>query len=88
MSNETPQESVEDVIANVNAEFNKLDSKVESKPVAEPEQDYTTEVGEYKGNKVLTIFKGEKRVFGFGLKKAQAILACIEAIKQFTQEES
>lgn len=45
--------------------------------------EYKTEITEFKGNKVFTIFKGEHRIFGFGLKKAKAILACVELIKLF-----
>ncbi len=45
--------------------------------------EYKTETGEFKGNKTISIFNGEKRIVSFGLKKAKAILANIEDIKKF-----
>ncbi len=45
--------------------------------------EYKTETDEYKGNKIISILKGEKRVVSFGLQKARAILANIEDIKKF-----
>lgn len=49
---------------------------------------YTTETGEFKGNKTISIINGEKRVVSFGIKKAQAIIENIEAIKKFVEENS
>lgn len=34
------------------------------------EEIYNTEVGEYKGSAMITIKQGDRRVLGFGLKKA------------------
>ena len=48
--------------------------------------DYKIEISEYKGNAVFGIFKDERRVMGFGLKKAQAILACVDAIREFVKK--
>lgn len=50
--------------------------------------DYTTETGEFKGNKTISIINGEKRVVSFGIKKAKAIVENIEAIKKFVEENS
>lgn len=47
---------------------------------------YNAETGEFKGNKVITLSEGEKRVVSFGLRKAKAILENIEAIKKFVEE--
>ena len=44
---------------------------------------FTVEQGEYKGNKTISLMKDEKRVFSCGVKKAQAIVANIEALKEF-----
>lgn len=49
------------------------------------ENNYTIEVGEYKGNKTISISNGDKRVVSFGLTKAKAILASYEAIKSFVE---
>lgn len=49
---------------------------------------YTTETGEFKGNKTISIINGEKRVVSFGIKKAKAIVENIEAIKKFVEENS
>jgi len=46
---------------------------------------YVTEQGEYKGNPTISILLGEKRIMGFGLKKAVAILESIEDIKKFVE---
>ena len=46
---------------------------------------YRVELSEFKGNKVLTIMKGDKRVLGFGVLKASAIVACFDAIKEFVE---
>lgn len=83
MSDEEPQKSVKDAIAEVNLAFKDGD-----KLIVDEHQEYTTVIGEFKGNKVLNIFKGENRVMGFGLKKAQAVLASMEAIRKFVEEES
>jgi hypothetical protein len=45
--------------------------------------EFKTEVGEFKGSKTFSIFKGDKRVLSFGLNKAKAILACIDLIRDF-----
>ena len=47
--------------------------------------DYKTETGEFKGNKTISLIKDDKRIFSCGVKKAQAILANIEAIKAFVE---
>lgn len=47
---------------------------------------YSTTVGEYKGNKTITINNGDKRVISFGINKAKAILAQVEDIKKFVEE--
>lgn len=85
MSNETPEKSVEDVIAEVNKAFNDLEN-VPTKAEFSPEE-YTTQMGEYKSSKVLSIFKGERRVMGFGLNKALAILACLDEIAEFVAKQ-
>ena len=46
---------------------------------------FKTEVGEFKGNKTLSIFSGDRRVISFGLNKAKAIIACIDEIKKFSE---
>jgi len=48
------------------------------------------EIGEYKGNKVLKLSKGEndKYPFAFGLNKAKLILENIIAIQEFVEAES
>lgn len=46
-------------------------------------EEYSTEIGEFKGNKTISIKLGDKRIIGFGLKKAIAIVECMAAIKQF-----
>lgn len=48
--------------------------------------EFKTEVGEYKGNKTISINNNEKRVVSFGLTKAKAILASLDAIKQFVED--
>jgi hypothetical protein len=47
--------------------------------------DFKVEQGEYKGNKTISLIKDEKRVFSCGIKKAQAIIANFEAIKEFVE---
>lgn len=47
--------------------------------------DYNSTTGQFKGNATITINNGEKRVISFGLKKAKAIVAEYEAIKQFVE---
>ena len=49
------------------------------------ENTYKTEVGEFKGNKTISILNGDKRVVSFGLSKAKAILASYEEIKAFVE---
>ena len=46
---------------------------------------YKTEIGEFKGNKTISILSGDKRVVSFGLSKAKAILASYEDIKAFVE---
>ena len=46
---------------------------------------YTTETGEFKGNKTISIHNGDKRVVSFGLTKAKAIVAAFEEIKAFVE---
>jgi hypothetical protein len=43
----------------------------------------TTVVGEFKGNKTITINNGDRRVITFGITKAKAIIESIDAIKEF-----
>lgn len=50
--------------------------------------DYKVETGDFKGSKTISITKEEKRVISFGVKKAQAILDNIEAIKKFVEENT
>lgn len=50
--------------------------------------DFKVETGEFKGNKTISLIKDDKRVFSCGIKKAQAILANIEAIKAFVEENT
>ena len=50
-----------------------------------------TKMGEFKGNKTITLFDegsetSEKYPFSFGLNKAKLILANIEDIKKFVEE--
>lgn len=47
-----------------------------------------TEVGEYKGNKTITLRDGEndKYPFSFGVRKAKKILENIDDIKAFVEE--
>lgn len=86
MSNATPSNLIEkDITEEDTHELNKALS-MGGKPLGVLVSEYTTEISEFKGNKVLNIFKGENRVFGFGLKKAQAVLACIEVIKKFVED--
>ena len=47
--------------------------------------DYNSETTVFKGNPVIGITSGEKRVITFGVKKAKAILSQIEAIKEFIE---
>lgn len=49
------------------------------------QNNYKTEVGEFKGSKTISILDGEKRVVSFGLTKAKAILASYEDIKAFVE---
>lgn len=49
---------------------------------------YKTETGEFKGKKTISIMKEEKRVVTFGIKKAEAIISNIEAIKKFVEENA
>ena len=46
---------------------------------------FKTEVGEFKGNKTLSIISGDRRVISFGLNKAKAIVACIDEIRKFSE---
>jgi hypothetical protein len=45
------------------------------------------EIQEYQNNKVLVLNPGERFVFSFGLKKAEMILANLEAIKEFVESK-
>lgn len=45
--------------------------------------DYNSNTSTFKGNAVIGITDGEKRVISFGVKKAKAILSQVEAIKEF-----
>lgn len=49
---------------------------------------FKVETDTFKGNKTISLFKDDKRVFSCGIKKAQAILANIEAIKAFVEENT
>lgn len=46
---------------------------------------FEVKTGEFKGNKTISLLKDDKRVFSCGVKKAQAILENIEAIKAFVE---
>lgn len=52
-------------------------------------ENYETYEREYKGHPMFVIvvgeFKGEKNEFSFGLKKAKAILDCVEDIAKFVE---
>lgn len=50
------------------------------------EANYTTEVGEYKGNKTISISNGDKRIVSFGLTKAKAIIAAFADIQKFVED--
>lgn len=50
--------------------------------------EYKTETGEFKGNKTISLMKDDQRVMSFGLKKAAAIVANLEAIKAFVEENT
>ena len=47
-------------------------------------------IGEFKGNKILTLKRNESDKYGFtfGVKKAQLILENIDVIKKFVEENS
>ena len=50
-----------------------------------------TKIGEYKGNKIITLVEkgsemSDRYPFSFGLKKAKLILENIEDIKKFVDE--
>lgn len=47
-----------------------------------------TEIGEYKGSKVITIKKDadDRYPFSFGFAKAKAILACLDDIRKFVDD--
>lgn len=46
---------------------------------------FKTEIGEYKGNKTISIVNGDRRIISFGLNKAKAIVACIDEIRKFSE---
>lgn len=48
--------------------------------------EFRCEVIDYKGSPTFTIFRGETRVFGFGLRKAKAILSLFQEIKDFVEK--
>lgn len=45
--------------------------------------EYRSEQSEYNGNALIALFKGDTRIVSFGIKKAKAIIACIDAIREF-----
>lgn len=47
-----------------------------------------TKIGEYKGQKTISLFNSEdeKYPFSFGLKKAELIIANLEDIKKFIED--
>jgi hypothetical protein len=48
---------------------------------------FKSESGEFKGNKTFSVLTlDDKRVITFGLTKAKAILATIEELKKFVEE--
>lgn len=49
--------------------------------------EYEVKIEEYKGSKVLVIYKGEYRVMGFGLAKAKAIMAVFGEIEKFVKDD-
>jgi len=55
-----------------------------------PDKRYRTDVGEFKGNKIIQIWDdvdcGDYPVVSFGVKKAKAILDCIDDIKKFVSD--
>ncbi len=46
------------------------------------------QVGEYKGNPILTLNPGERYPFSFGLAKARMILTHLDDIKSFVLQYS
>jgi len=48
--------------------------------------EFSSTTSVFKGNPVIGIVNGEKRVISFGVKKAKAILSQIEEIKKFVEE--
>lgn len=62
------------------------DDKAKPDNLDDYEPKATTEVGEYKGNAIITIHGG-MRPFGFGLRKAELVIEVIEDIKKFVEEE-
>ena len=48
--------------------------------------EFTTEVGDFKGSKTISILNGDKRVITFGISKAKSILAVVEDIRVFIEE--
>ena len=47
---------------------------------------FTTEIGDFKGSKTISILKDEKRIISFGITKVKSILATIEDLKRFVEE--
>lgn len=48
---------------------------------------FKSESGEFKGNKTFSVLtEDDRRVITFGLTKAKAILATIEDLKKFVEE--
>tara|TARA_R110000868_G_C10973188_1_gene771475 strand:- start:23098 stop:23400 length:303 start_codon:yes stop_codon:yes gene_type:complete len=67
-------------------EQDKLKDTDWKEPIIMPE--YRTEISEYKGNPMITIFLGDKRILGFGLKKAVAVTESMAAISQFVDSNT
>ena len=47
---------------------------------------FTSEIGEFKGNKTFSVTSGDKRIITFGVNKAKAILAVIKDLEKFVQD--
>lgn len=51
-------------------------------------EDFSTRISEYKGHPILEIHNGRGKLISFGLRKAEAILASVEAIEGFVRGEA
>lgn len=49
-------------------------------------KEFRCEITEYKGSPVFNIYRGDRRLFGFGLQKARAIVSLLEDIKKFIKD--